>query len=94
MLITLPTPSCNRGEMMPYYSEAESTELMLKVEEIVLEWPGVSKKMMFGSPAYVTGKTYFAMLGTGGSSLPGSQNQRRNGCSKSPAWDISKVTGV
>ncbi len=51
---------------MPYYSEEESHELRLKVEGIVLEWPGVSKKMMFGSPAYVIGKTYFAMLVTGG----------------------------
>ncbi len=38
----------------------------MKVESIVLEWPGVSKKTMFGSPAYVIGKTYFAMLVTGG----------------------------
>lgn len=51
---------------MPYYSEAESHELRLKGETIVLEWPGVTKKMLFGSPAYLTGKTYFAMLVTGG----------------------------
>ncbi len=35
---------------MPYYSETETKELRLKVEEIVLAWPGVMKKMMFGSP--------------------------------------------
>ena len=51
---------------MPYYSEAESGELRLNVEKIVLVWPGVMKKMMFGSPAYVVGTTYFAMLVTGG----------------------------
>jgi hypothetical protein len=51
---------------LPYYSEDESHEFRLKVEEIVLGWPGVSKKIMFGSPAYVVGKTYFAMLVTGG----------------------------
>jgi hypothetical protein len=38
----------------------------MKVEEVVLRWPGVSKKMLFGSPAYVTGKTCFAMMVTGG----------------------------
>lgn len=51
---------------MPYYSEAETHELREHVEKIVLGWPGVAKKMMFGSPAYIIGKTYFAMLVTGG----------------------------
>jgi hypothetical protein len=51
---------------MPYYSEAESRDLRQKVEEIVLEWPGVTKKLLFGSPAYSVGKAYFAMLVTGG----------------------------
>jgi hypothetical protein len=51
---------------MPYYSDDESHELRVHVEKIILEWPGVAKKMMFGSPAYIIGKTYFAMLVTGG----------------------------
>jgi hypothetical protein len=51
---------------MPYYSEAESHDLRLHFEKIVLKWPGVHKKMMFGSPAYMTRKTSFAMLVTGG----------------------------
>ena len=51
---------------MPYYSEAESHDLRLHFEKIVLKWPGAEKKMMFGSPAYITGKTYFAMLVNGG----------------------------
>lgn len=51
---------------MPYYSEAESHDLRLHFEKIVLKWPGVHKKMMFGSPAYMTGKTSFAMLVSGG----------------------------
>jgi hypothetical protein len=55
-----------RRETMPYYSETESRDLRLKVEEIVLEWPGVTKNMLFGSPAYTIGKAYFAMLVTGG----------------------------
>ncbi|MEI7433610.1 MAG: hypothetical protein WCJ93_05080 [Methanomicrobiales archaeon] len=79
---------------MPCYSETDSHELRLKVEEIVLEWPGVSKKMIFGSPAYVTGKTYFTMQVAGGLSLPGSQDKRRNGYTMSPAWDISNGTAV
>jgi hypothetical protein len=51
---------------MPYYSETESHQLRLKVEETVMEWPGVTKKMLFGSPAYIAGNAYFAVLVTGG----------------------------
>jgi hypothetical protein len=40
---------------MPYYVESEAHPLREKFEEIVLGWPGVSKKMMFGSPSYVAG---------------------------------------
>jgi hypothetical protein len=60
------SPMLSGERRLPYYSEDESHELRVKVENIVLEWPGVSKKMMFGSPAYKFGKTYFAMLVTGG----------------------------
>jgi len=56
----------NQDMIMPYYSEADTKNLRLKVEEIVLAWPGVVKKMMFGSPSYGVGKTFFAMLVTGG----------------------------
>ena len=52
--------------IMPYYSETETKDLRLKVEEIVLAWPGVVKKMMFGSPSYAVGGTIFMMLVTGG----------------------------
>jgi hypothetical protein len=48
---------------MPYYSETETKELTLNVEEIVLAWPGVMKKMIFGSPSYSVGKKIFAMMG-------------------------------
>ena len=51
---------------MPYYSESESGDIRLKIEEIVLKWPGVTKKMLFGSPAFAIGPTYFAMVVTGG----------------------------
>lgn len=51
---------------MPYYVESEAHQLREKFEEIVLGWPGVSKKLIFGSPSYVAGGTIFAMLVTGG----------------------------
>ena len=51
---------------MPYYSESESQQLREKFEEIVLPWPDITKKKMFGSPTYSTGGTTFAMLVDGG----------------------------
>lgn len=51
---------------MPKYSEAESGELRKRFEEIVLQWPDVSEKTIFGAPSYVTRETSFAMLVTGG----------------------------
>jgi TfoX/Sxy family transcriptional regulator of competence genes len=51
---------------MPYYSESEAHALREQFEEIVLTWPGVTKKMMFGSPSYLAGTTIFALLVTGG----------------------------
>ena len=51
---------------MPYYSESESKQLREKFEEIVLPWPDITKKKMFGSPTYSTGGTIFAMLVDGG----------------------------
>ena len=47
---------------MPYYSESESQQLREKFEEIVLPWPDVTRKKMFGSPTYSTRGTIFAML--------------------------------
>lgn len=51
---------------MPYYSESESQQLREKFEEIVLPWPEVTKKKMFGSPTYSVRGTIFAMLVNGG----------------------------
>jgi TfoX/Sxy family transcriptional regulator of competence genes len=51
---------------MPYYSESESQQLREKFEEIVLPWPDITKKKMFGSPTYSTRGTIFAMLVNGG----------------------------
>ncbi len=70
---------------MPYYSEAESKELRLKLEEIVLAWPGVTKKMMFGSPAYSVGKIFFAMLVTGGIILTRLNEQEKARLLEDPA---------
>ena len=53
-------------EIVPIYSESESRELRETFEKIVLQWPDVEKKMLFGSPSYVTRGTSFAMLVTGG----------------------------
>jgi TfoX/Sxy family transcriptional regulator of competence genes len=51
---------------MPYYTESESQQLREKFEEIVLPWPDVKRKKMFGSPTYSTHETIFAMLVNGG----------------------------
>jgi hypothetical protein len=51
---------------VPYYSESEAKELRQKIEDTVLTWPDVQKKMMFGSPSYAVGGTIFMMLVTGG----------------------------
>lgn len=51
---------------MPYYSESESQQLREKFEEIVLPWPEVTKKKMFGSPTYSVRGTIFTMLVNGG----------------------------
>jgi hypothetical protein len=54
------------GKIVPRYSESESRELRETFEKIVLRWPDVTEKTMFGSPSYVTRDTSFAMLVTGG----------------------------
>lgn len=51
---------------VPYYSESEAKELRQKIEDTVLAWPDVQKKMMFGSPSYTARGTIFMMLVTGG----------------------------
>lgn len=51
---------------MPYYDESETHALREKFEEIVLAWPGVKKKLMFGSPSYAAEGTLFALLVTDG----------------------------
>jgi hypothetical protein len=69
---------------MPYYSEVETKELRLKMEDTVLPWPGVMKKMMFGSPSYGVGKTLFAILVTGGIILTRLSEEEKEGLLKDP----------
>lgn len=49
---------------MPW--ETESQQLREKFEEIVLQWPDVTKKKMFGTPSYSARGRIFAMLVNGG----------------------------
>jgi TfoX/Sxy family transcriptional regulator of competence genes len=51
---------------MPYYIESLDHALRERFEEIVLGWPGVKKKMMFGCPSYRAGGTLFAIIVTDG----------------------------
>jgi TfoX/Sxy family transcriptional regulator of competence genes len=51
---------------MPYYNESESQQLREQFEDIVLQWPDVTKKKMFGSPTYSARGRIFAMLVNGG----------------------------
>lgn len=51
---------------MPYYVESKDHALRERFEEIVFGWPGVTKKMMFGSPSFAAEGTLFAILVTDG----------------------------
>jgi hypothetical protein len=51
---------------MPDYSKAESRELRERFEGIVLPWPGIATRKLFGSPSYIANGTSFAMLVDGG----------------------------
>jgi len=51
---------------MKYYSEEDTKELMLALEERVLRWPNVTTKKMFGCPCYQVNKQLFVFLVTKG----------------------------
>ena len=51
---------------MKYYSEEQTKQLRLAFEEKILNWPQVSKKIMFGCPCYKTNEKLFAFLVTKG----------------------------
>jgi len=51
---------------MKYYDESMMRELGESLEAVVLGWPGVTTKKLFGCPCYLVDKSMFALLVTGG----------------------------
>jgi hypothetical protein len=51
---------------MKYYSEGEMTHLRGIFEDLVLKWPHVQTKKMFGCPGYQVNGKLFAFLVTNG----------------------------
>ena len=51
---------------MKYSDENSMKELRESLEAVVLGWPGVATKKMFGCPCYLVDKSMFALLMTGG----------------------------
>ena len=47
---------------MHYYSESEGKERREAIEKIILQWPGVTSRKMFGCPAYMVNGRLFAFL--------------------------------
>jgi hypothetical protein len=72
---------------VPNYSESESKELREKFEAIVLRWPDVERKILFGSPSYTTRNTSFAMLVTGGFILSQLDEERKAALLAEPEAD-------
>ncbi len=64
---------------MPYYVESKDHALRKRFEEIVLDWPGVTKKIMFGSPSYAAEGTLFAILVTDGIILTRLDEEQKSG---------------
>src|SRR5262245_3945643 len=52
--------------MAKRYIEDDAGDLRVALEEQVLTWEGVTKRKMFGCPAYMAEGTLFAMVVTGG----------------------------
>ena len=78
---------------MPYYSESASQKLREKFEEIVKQWPQITRKMMFGSPSYTAGKTIFAMLVYGGIILSRLDENRKAALLSEPSAGYFTVHG-
>jgi hypothetical protein len=51
---------------MKYYDEKKSKHIRLALEKVVLEWPQVTTKIMFGCPAYLADGNLFALTVTAG----------------------------
>lgn len=54
---------------MKYFDEEEGAALRAAFEDLVLEWPDVTVKTMFGCPSYQADGTLFAVLVTDGVAL-------------------------
>ena len=51
---------------MQYFDAEQGEELKLAFEDLVLDWPSVAAKTMFGCPSYRADDTIFAVLVTDG----------------------------
>jgi len=51
---------------MKYYSEEETKELRLALEDEVLSWPHIGTRKMYGCPCYKANGRLFAFLVTNG----------------------------
>lgn len=63
--------------MTKQYDEAVMAGVRQAFEEIVLSWPEVTQKQMFGCPGYRAGGTLFAVLITGGLALTKLDEEQR-----------------
>lgn len=55
--------------MTRQYDEAVMGGIRQTFEEVVLSWPQVEKKVVYGCPGYVVAEALFALLVTGGVAL-------------------------
>ena len=67
---------------MKYYSEEETKELRVAVENEVLKWDHITTKKMFGCPCYQAKGKLFAFLVTNGVVLTQLQSSVREELSK------------
>jgi len=64
---------------MTYFDNEEGAALKTAFEDVVLNWPGVTVKTMFGCPSYQANGTIFAVLVTDGvalTRLPGDHREQ------------------
>jgi len=63
---------------MQYYSELEDKERREALEKVILQWPGVTSRKMFGCPAYLVDRRLFAFLVSEGIVLTQIRRHERN----------------
>ena len=69
---------------MKYYSEEDTKQLRLGLEEEVLRWPGAVRGKMFGVPCYLAGGKLFAFLVTKGVVITKLDQAERDAVSAQP----------